>query len=173
MHEATNILRHEHVIISVMVKTLEEALADYDAGRITRICDMPKAANFFLRFADYLHHAKEERVLFPAVLALDPSMEDTITRLVSDHARFRIALQRLREAEVAGDGDTYLEVVRGYVAHIRDHMKREDTILFPAADAALTAEEQRELAEELVAVQESVMSPEEVSGLEDFATSGA
>jgi hemerythrin-like domain-containing protein len=169
MHDATDILRHEHHIVSVMVRTLEGALADYDAGRITGIREMPDAADFFLRYADHLHHAKEERVLFPAVLARDPRMAETVAQLIREHAANRVMLHGMREAARVADRDAYLAAVRSYVTNIRGHIRVEESILFPAADVALTPEEQQTLAAQLTAVQEALMTAEEVAELTGYA----
>jgi hemerythrin-like domain-containing protein len=50
-----------------------------------------------------------------------------------------------------------LEAVRGYVTLLRQHIQKEDNILFPMADQVLTAQDQKDLAEAFDRVEREEM----------------
>ena len=63
----TEILKHEHQIVLLVLKGAER---EGTAARKNGACDAPtveKMADFFKTFVDRCHHAKEERHLFPAL----------------------------------------------------------------------------------------------------------
>jgi hemerythrin-like domain-containing protein len=158
--KATDILKQEHRIIERMLASLEQA-----ADRLEQGGDVPPhffitAADFSARFADGCHHRKEENVLFQAMIERGmPRNVGPIAVMMAEHEQGRAYTQAIRvgaERLQAGDADARLQLIlnaRGYVALLRQHITKEDTILFRMADQAVPAADQERLAEEFERIE--------------------
>jgi hemerythrin-like domain-containing protein len=85
-----------------------------------------------------LHFRVEEDVLLPAYVrdgGADPS-DEAIVRVLTDHVWIRARIASLR-----GAGDLPLEDVRELGERLDDHVRHEERVLFPAIEAALSAEQ--------------------------------
>jgi hemerythrin-like domain-containing protein len=168
MPEATDVIRREHATISAMIGVLEEMLARYVDGRPYSAQDMPGVVNFFMRFADALHHAKEERVLFPAILRHDPQSLLMLDEILEDHQRMRVVIADITAAIAAADPAAYFDAVNGYIRLARQHIRRENEVLLPLADAYLSPQEQQQLAGALVALHQQMLTAAEVESLTHY-----
>jgi hemerythrin-like domain-containing protein len=123
-----------HIILDAMEKRAQEIFKNgtVDYFRIGQILD------FLHNYTDTLHYAKEERILFPAVLApTRPWISKTINNLIHEHA---LARDYIREIDknlqscLAGDNDALQElasVMLKYVELEKNHIKVEDEIVMP------------------------------------------
>jgi len=173
MVDATNVLRREHHDIAAVVLMAEEMLLRRMADPNIGIRDMPEMTNFFLRYADHLHHAKEESVLFPAVLRHQPESLTLLDVLLEEHQQIRAILATLEQALSRGQRDAYFETVRAYIAVMHQHLAREEGQLLPLADQLFSPEEQQQLAAQLAAVQEERMPSTEVSDWQHWSRQAA
>ncbi|SRR6266545_878764 len=145
----TDVLREEHRVILRALDLLEVAARRLAAGR-----PLPEewwaAIIAWLRgFADTNHHAKEERLLFPAMVKAGvPLSGGPIGVMLEEHERGR-ALIRAMEA---GEGSACAARAREYVTLLREHIDKENGVLFPLADAVLDEAAQRGLGREFEAV---------------------
>jgi hemerythrin-like domain-containing protein len=108
-----------------------------------------EAADFIAGFADGCHHRKEEGVLFGAMIESGvPSGGGVIDMMLDEHQQGRALTRALRDAArrlQGGDVTARAQVVssvRGYVALLRDHIAKEDEMLFPMADEMLSSARQ-------------------------------
>jgi hemerythrin-like domain-containing protein len=141
--KATEVLMEEHEVILRVLTALEKALSNIPNGKFTPDFFMD-AADFIKNFADGCHHAKEEGVLFVDMEASGiPVNGGPIGVMLADHEQGRQYTRLMREAaEKWRAGDTSaVEAVRinglGYVNLLRQHIQKENTILFPMADRAV------------------------------------
>lgn len=147
--EATEILMSEHRVIERMIATLEAATNKLAAGQAVRPGFFLDAADFIKGFADGCHHRKEEGVLFEAMVAAGlPKQTGPIAVMLSEHEQGRAFTRGMRAAAerlAGGDASGAHEVVanaRGYAALLRQHIQKEDHILFPMADQVIPAAKQ-------------------------------
>ena len=85
-----------------------------------------------------LHFRVEEEVLLPAYVrdgGADPA-DEAIARVLTDHVWIRARIGALREAGAVRVAD-----VRELGARLDDHVRHEERVLFPAIEAALSAEQ--------------------------------
>lgn len=148
----TETLMAEHERILGALDVLEDLAQRAERGE--GVADRGRDVIDFIRtFADHLHHAKEEQMLFPALdeAGLPPDggpvgvmlMEhDEGRRLVEDMTR---ALEQDLGTEQTRAG--FAQAAGAFVELLRNHIIKENEILFPLADRMLSAEAQRELAE--------------------------
>ena len=146
--KAVEILREEHKLIQDVLDSLERG-----AQRLGSEMKMPAdffvdAADFIRSFADDAHHRKEEGVLFKA-MARHGFSEDAgpVAVMLADHNEARRLTQLLSEAAerlAQGDESAREEVIMfalAYVKLLRQHIMKEDHILFQMADRMIPPSE--------------------------------
>ena len=111
-----------------------------------------QVVEFFRTFADACHHHKEEIVLFPAMERRGvPRTQGLLHELLQEHGTGRRMLH-----EIAGllhpaqdDFETSRRLLRGrvaaYVSHLRAHIAKEESQLWPLAERVLTADDDAEI----------------------------
>ena len=138
--QSIEILMREHRNIERVVTALERAAAHLARGGLVRPGFFIEAAGFFSDYADGVHHAKEEGVLFGAIVKSGlPASEGPIPVMLEEHVEaractraLRTAGKRLEEGDPAAARDV-ISAARRYAALIRDHIAKEDEVLFPMA----------------------------------------
>jgi hemerythrin-like domain-containing protein len=147
--KATELLSDEHRVIERVLAVVEK-LTQTPVG--SAIENWKKALDFFRYFADQCHHFKEEQVLFPAMEARGiPREGGPIGMMLMEHeegrghVRSMLAALTLAEARNEAAKDTLLENARAYLRLLREHIQKEDDILFRIADDVIPADEQKEL----------------------------
>jgi hemerythrin-like domain-containing protein len=145
--KATEVLMQEHRVIERVLDALETAANHLDRGHPVRPGLFLEAADFIAGFADGCHHRKEEGVLFGAMIDSGAPREGgAIDMMLDEHEQGRAFNRAMRDAARAlegGDTGASRQVVsnaRGYVALLRDHIAKEDEMLFPLADEILSAQ---------------------------------
>jgi hemerythrin-like domain-containing protein len=148
----TEILSSEHRIIEQVMNCLEAIVRQAkEAGRLDGQ-SAKDAIAFFRNFADRCHHGKEEVHLFPALEAKGFPREGGPTGvMLHEHEEGRAHVRGMDDnlaAAAAGDPaalQQFIAHAEGYVSVLREHIYKEDHILFQLADRALTAEDQKGL----------------------------
>lgn len=139
--KATEALTQEHRTIERVIAALEAAANQLEGGAPVRPGLFTDAASFITGFADGYHHRKEEWVLFPSMFAHGaPPQGGPVNVMLAEHEMGRRYTQELVSAARRledGDRTAQAEVVqfsRGYANLLRQHILKEDHILFPFAD---------------------------------------
>jgi len=160
----TQELSHEHEAILLMISILEKMAEKLGAGQTVDVTHLEKAVDFIKIFADKCHHGKEEDLLFPAMeMAGIPKTGGPLGVMLQEHVAGRGFVKAMSEA-LAGvkKGDSraaaiFAENARKYGALLSQHILKEDHILYPMADARLTAAQQSELSACFADVEEKVI----------------
>jgi hemerythrin-like domain-containing protein len=159
MTDAIDTLMAEHRIIEKALEALETA-----ASRDLGASFYARALDFLQEFADARHHGKEEERLFPALERHGIPREMGPTGvLLEEHVAGRAHVRRMREQLRAGDVAALRRESLDYIALLRDHIRKEDEVLFAMARAALTPDEARLLASEFEAA-DAAATPRERYG---------
>jgi hemerythrin-like domain-containing protein len=160
MMQATDILMHEHGVILRVIGALEIETDRLAAGQDVRPGFFLDAADFIKGFADGCHHKKEEGVLFKAMTAAGlPQQSGPIGVMLAEHEQGRLYTRGMRDAAnrlAAGDETARAEVVnnaRGYAALLRQHIQKENGILFPMADQVIPFAQQDQVADDFERVE--------------------
>ncbi len=158
--KATDILMQEHEVIERVIAALELAANRLEAGQAVRPGFFIDAADFIKGFADGCHHRKEEGVLFPAMVAAGmPGDSGPIHVMLSEHELGRAYTRAMREAAqtlAAGDARAQEAVVfdaRNYAELLRQHIAKENSVLFPLASRVIPAEAQGRVAADFERVE--------------------
>ncbi len=152
VHQAakpTEILSEEHRVIEQVLDALERLTTLPVNDSLER---WRRALEFFRHFADQCHHFKEEKVLFPALEEHGiPSDGGPIGMMLAEHEEGRAhvrsmfdAVQQLANGNGAAAG-TLLSHAHAYLSLLREHIQKEDDILFRMADEVIPDDEQGRL----------------------------
>jgi hemerythrin-like domain-containing protein len=151
--EATEILMAEHRVIERVLDALEQAATRLANGGPVPADFFLKAAEFIKGFADGCHHRKEEDVLFAELVAGGFSRESgPVAVMLGQHEEgrrltraMRETALRMRDGDVAAGGQV-ARFALSFVALLRDHISKEDSILFPLVDRTFSPERQTAVA---------------------------
>jgi hemerythrin-like domain-containing protein len=138
---------NEHRLIEQVLDCLEEAAGRLEDGEEIDPDFFIDAAEFVAGFADGSHHRKEEDILFVAMTEKDmPADTGPVAVMLHEHeegrrftAGFRGAAEQLKN----GDSGAGMDVIRNafdYVNLLREHIIKEDNVLFPMADQVISGD---------------------------------
>jgi hemerythrin-like domain-containing protein len=149
---ATDELKSEHRVIERVLSVLESGAARLEDGKPVRPGLFLDVADFAKGFTDGCHHMKEENVLFPTMEKNGvPNQGGPIGVMLSEHEAGRAYIRSLRDAVTrwqSGEPSTsalVTQTARGYAALLRQHIFKEDNILFPMADRVIPSPEQEQV----------------------------
>jgi hemerythrin-like domain-containing protein len=150
---ATADLRHEHEVILRALAVLERVADRFESKPVTDRT-LRELVELLGTFADRCHHGKEEDQLFPAMRA--KGLGGTLAVFLEEHEEGRGYLRTLASG---APGAERASAARRYVGMLRDHIQRENEVLFPLADGLFTPEEQGALARAYEDVEMRVVGP--------------
>jgi hemerythrin-like domain-containing protein len=147
--KATEILKHEHKVINLMLDGVRRELTELREVGTFDFPKLEKVLDFGRNFIDRCHHAKEENYLF---LKLEekgqPEDRGLLAELLAEHRQGREHLaamaQSMPQAQ-AGDQKALKDLaghVRAYLELLTDHIDKENEILVPMTDRLLSQGEQ-------------------------------
>jgi hemerythrin-like domain-containing protein len=152
--EATEILSSEHRVIERVLTSLEKAAMRLENGEPFRPGFFIQATDFIRGFADGCHHKKEEGVLFTSMREWGvPQVAGPVGMMMAEHEQGRAYTRTMRSAAErleAGDSLSQIELVtaaQNYVSLLREHIYKEDNILFPLAQRVIPVAEQSKVLE--------------------------
>lgn len=164
MSTATSILRDEHDAILRMLEATEEVARQLEAGRPVPVETLTGLLEFFRLFADRCHHGKEEELLFPLLEKKGlPRQGGPVGVMLYEHDQGRALVQQMAEAaEAYGGGTTeagsaWAQAALHYILLLRQHIDKENNVLFVMAEQLLSPAEQTELAAAFEKVEEEKM----------------
>lgn len=141
------ILVDEHLLIKRFIALIPDFIARLDLESEEDRALVLDAVDFIRNYADGLHHAKEENILFE-YFSRDL---DVIKAMYADHTTGRDHVRAVLEAVDARDTDAASRHLLSYRELLQEHIKKEDEILFPWMDRELTMRQIGELHEKFAA----------------------
>ena len=148
--KATDVLMDEHRVIERVITALEAGSDRLEKGEAMRPEFFMDAAAFIKGFADGCHHKKEEGVLFQTMIAYGvPTQGGPINVMLAEHEMARTYTRGLlaaAESLAQGDQNARQEGVhfaRSYATLLRQHILKEDRILFPMANQIIPTRSSR------------------------------
>jgi hemerythrin-like domain-containing protein len=144
----------EHRVIERVLTALERAAGRLSRGEDVYLRFFIGTTVFIKNFADGYHHKKEEGVLYPALVENGLSEETgPIAMMLAEHEEERRLSQRMRqmtERLQAGDAharDLVIQSGLEYVRLVRQHITKEDKVIFPMADQVIPVNQQDQIVE--------------------------
>ncbi len=142
--DITTALVNEHLLILRMIALLERNAPRTTDGTYANWQFYLDGVDFIRTFADRFHHAKEEDVLFEALVVNGMPRENSpIAAMLMEHDQGRAFVKGMEAAVLAAmDGETgcgaiIAENALAYAALLREHIEKEDDILYPLAERVI------------------------------------
>lgn len=131
-------IQSDHVAMSIILNAMESRAHEIRENGKVDFFRIGQILDFLHNYTDNLHYAKEERILFPAVMdASKPWISKTINKLIHEHA---LAREYIKEIDkylhecLTGNTDALQElasIMLKYVELEKNHIKVEDDIVMP------------------------------------------
>lgn len=145
MNNATKNLEEDHIYILQLIDVMDVMTTSSEPD----ITDLEDAVDLIKRFADGLHHSKEETLLFPLMAEHGFSTQQgPVAMMLHEHTQGRNFVKGMSEnIESFKNGDLsalalIYQNMRGYGNLLRNHISKENNVLFKMADQALSKDEQ-------------------------------
>ena len=144
-------LRDEHEAMTLVLAILDRLCQRLVFKEKVNPEHFGQVLEFIQVFADQCHHGKEEEFLFPALEAAGVPNADRMLDVMHEHERCRILIRQLAAAwqkHRSGDPAAAIAVIRSardYSVFMTAHISKENNVLFPLAEAHLSADRQRRL----------------------------
>ena len=164
--KAVEELKMEHRGIEVMLQVMNAISERLGRGEPVPAPHLDGILEFLTVFIDTCHHGKEEEFLFPALESAGVAREGgPIGVMLREHQEGRDLAARLRQSAPgckSGDQTAVAELrntVQEYVNLLFRHIEKEDTVLFPMADARLDADQDATLVEAFERLERERIGP--------------
>lgn len=162
--ELTKILTDEHRVIEVVLDCLEKITQEAKiAGKLNED-DALQAIDVICNFADKCHHGKEENHLFTTLVEKGmPKEGGPVGQMLIEHEQGRALVEGMSDSvseAASGNKDALLKFIQNaheYIQLLRAHIQKEDGVLFPMADKALSEDEQKQLINAFKVVESEIM----------------
>lgn len=141
MNTPIKILNEEHQNI---LKIIDALLKECDGLKLGKEIDkdfFKKTIEFIRGYADKFHHAKEEDILFIELCKDTVQMHCNPTeQMLHEHDLGRNFVKNMELGLKESNRNKIIENARGYSQLLQEHIYKEDNILYPMADEALSQE---------------------------------
>lgn len=156
MSNATQNLEDDHVYILQLINAMEAMTKSSEPD----ISDLEDAVDLIKSYADGLHHAKEETLLFPLMAEHGFSTQQgPVAMMLHEHTQGRAFVKEITEnIELFKNGDLsalafIYSNMHGYGELLQNHIAKENNVLFRMADQALPKEDQEFLFKQFVEIE--------------------
>jgi len=146
MSNIIQILLEEHRNIDKLLLVLEHELEVFDRSEEPDYEILRAIIQYFQDYPENCHHPKEDMV-FEKLKMRDPAAATRVGDVEAEHVVETERLRRLVEAveEILAGREflrqTFHDVVNDFITHQRQHMDKEERLLFPAAVQHLRPED--------------------------------
>ena len=142
--DITNTLVEEHRLIKRMLALVEQFAPQTAEGTFRDWQFYLDGVDFIRNYADRFHHAKEEDILFEALVTNGmPRQNSPVAAMLMEHDLGRSYVTALEDAArkaQAGESGQQLIIsynALAYATLLREHISKEDEILYPLAERVI------------------------------------
>lgn len=154
INAAIDMLVDEHRLILKVVDGLRLAAENLRGGNRIDPALLREAGVFMREFADRTHYAKEEALLFPALVAHGVPLHGCpIDALLHEHEKGRLLVKQISDeldpyaAGVSNAGNAIADAIDGIVKLYPNHIWKEDDMVFPMVERLFSEADRSELYE--------------------------
>lgn len=139
-------LRMEHDAVRLTLKVLERIAQKIEqTGTTDDFRHVEQLLEFFTVFVDKCHHGKEEELLFPALEQIGVGRDKgPIGVMLAEHQLGREHVQKMKAAfsqiqsGTAPAAAAFVRSARDYITLLKQHIDKENHVLFPMAERQLS-----------------------------------
>lgn len=150
---ATSILRNEHEAVLSVLDALDKATFRLATSQEVPLEFFDDVLEFLTVFVDKCHHSKEEEVLFPLLGQGGIPVEGgPIGQMLLEHEQGREYIRQMQQGlallrkNIASGREQMIMGARNYGELLRNHILKENRVLFMMADSLLQSAAQEEVA---------------------------
>ena len=154
MDKALKMLSDEHENILKVIDALLQECELLQKGKKIDADFFESIIDFIKNYADKFHHAKEEEILF-SELNKDNVLAGCkpVQQMLYEHDLGRNFVGELENGIKGGDKKKIIENAGGYASLLKEHIFKEDNILYPMADDVLNNEVKKKIFNRFVQVE--------------------
>ena len=152
MRTALNVIRDEHRALAAVLHGLRYLVEEVREGRCRPDFAVLRAMVHYIdTFPEKLHHPKEDRYLFARLRQRTTLANSALDQLEAEHIYGAKLIRDLEQAllrwEMGGARDfaAFAEEVERYADFHWRHMRREEEVVLPLAERALSDDDWREI----------------------------
>ncbi|KKS70038.1 MAG: Hemerythrin HHE cation binding domain protein [Parcubacteria group bacterium GW2011_GWA1_42_7] len=124
--------------------------------------------NFIRNYADKFHHAKEEDILFKEFCKNEEKLHcNPVEQMLYEHELGRGFVKGIEEGINKEDNKKVIENAQNYTSLIREHIFKEDTILYPMVDEILDNKTKEDMLKKFEKINSD--RKDEIKNFENFA----
>jgi len=123
---------------------LAQYLAEQKEIKDVQIETLKKVIRYVKNYADKYHHAKEENILFKKA----GSDTDIVKAMLTEHGMARDFIKQASEGIESNNQTQIKQAISGYINLLREHIRKEDKILYPWFENTLTDGQKADLQKE-------------------------
>ncbi|HEX5051494.1 MAG TPA: hemerythrin domain-containing protein [Planctomycetota bacterium] len=132
------VLSQEHQTIVAVLDAMARELGSLRQGGAVRRPFWPSVLEFLEHYADRCHHAKEEHQLFVELERAGlPAAHGPTACMRSEHEMGRQLRRQMADALRAADARALADAASSFETLLREHIEKEDQVLFPLAKSML------------------------------------
>jgi hemerythrin-like domain-containing protein len=147
--KCTDLLMQEHKIILRALDVLGQMAARVEQDQPVDAQDVETLLRFLHTFADDIHQTKEESALFPELMRTSAANQPAVRQMLFEHDQERSLVGGLEDALHTKKGIEFVQLATRLTDLIRNHIRKEDHILFEIVDRSLSAEQDERVTTEL------------------------
>jgi hemerythrin-like domain-containing protein len=147
--KSTNFLMQEHKLILRALDVLDAINASAERNRKLDESDTVRLLDFLCWFGDAHHQAKEEAILFPALKRAAAAQKRPVEHMILEHEQERALIEQLQTAVRLGRIPDFVSCANKLSSTLRNHIYKEDQILFEITREVLDAAADDEVAARL------------------------
>jgi hemerythrin-like domain-containing protein len=147
--KSTKFLMQEHKVILRALDVLDSMATSAATEGAVDEGDVGKILNFLRWFADAHHQAKEETILFPALRHAAVAQSRSVEHMMLEHEQERSLIEKIETAIRMARIREFLSCVEKLSSTLRNHIYKEDQILFEVTREALNTDADDDVAARL------------------------
>jgi len=160
---ATDNLKSEHKDINELLKIMSKIAENIKSNNVFYTSDIEEILDFLKFFIEKSHHGKEE-IFYPELeQAGIPKETESLSVMLYEHTLARNYLKDIYSCVenckigYTFSGEMLAESLLNYVLLIKNHMRKEEEIIFPMADRELSNEKQIEITKQFEKIEENIV----------------
>ncbi len=165
--KTSKMLSEEHKYILKVISAIKNEEKNMEAGKIN-VTFLKQAIEFIRNYADKLHHAKEEDILFKE-FEKNASCDscNPVPQMLHEHEIGREYVRNLEQGINEKNPKKIIENALGYCRLLEEHISKEDSVLYPMTDETIDKKKLEEMHKKFMQIDKSRMA--EKTKYEKFA----
>lgn len=143
--KCTDILLQDHKLMLRALDVLEQMAKRVERHEALEHDDVDAVLRFLRVFGDDFHQSREESGLFPELLRKAHGQEAPLRQMLFEHEQERSLVEGLEDSLYTKNGKEFAHFAHRLIELLRNHVRKEDNILFGITERMLTKEQDEQV----------------------------